>query len=102
LKLMAALSDAELAEFFDIAVLALEAESRKSPEPRTVSDADADAAFERLLGSLDQAGLDQIQTGADASATPAQACAGARVLYDAVEQMPDSDRRLIALADISL
>lgn len=100
-KLMGAMTDAELTEWFNVAVLALEAESRKSPEQRSVSEAESDAAFERLLGSLDSASLEQIQTGAAATASPAEACAGSRVLYDAAERLPDSDRQLIALADVS-
>lgn len=101
-KLIGALTDAELIEWFNMAVLALEAESRKSPDQRSASGAETDAAFERLLGSLDSASLEQIQRGAAATASPTEACAGSRVLYDAVERMPDSDRQLIALADVSL
>lgn len=101
-KLIGALTDAELIEWFNMAVLALEAESRKSPDQRSASGAEADAAFERLLGSLDSASLEQIQRGAAATASSTEACAGSRVLYDAVERMPDSDRQLIALADVSL
>jgi hypothetical protein len=101
-KLMAAMTEAELVEWFNVAVLALEAEVRKSPEPRTASEAETNAVFERLLGSLDPAGLEAIQTGAEPSATPAEACLGARTMYEAIERMPDADRTLIALADVTL
>lgn len=101
-KLMGAMTEAELVEWFNVAVLALEADARKSPEPRTVSEADTNTVFERLLGSLDPAGLEAIQTGADPSASPADACLGARTMYQAIEQLPDADRRLIALADVTL
>jgi gamma-glutamylcysteine synthetase len=67
-----------------------------------VSEAETNAVFDRLRGSLDPAGLEAIQIGADPSATPAQACLGARTMYDAIEQFPDADRRMIALADVTL
>lgn len=101
-KLMAAMSETELTEWFNVAVLALEAEARKSPEPRTVTDAETDPLFERLLGSLDQPSLEAVQKGADPGATPAEACLGVRTLYDAIERLPDEDKRLIALADVTL
>ncbi|HEV8488982.1 MAG TPA: hypothetical protein VGQ58_04275 [Candidatus Limnocylindrales bacterium] len=101
-KLMGAMTEAELRDWFNIAVLALEADAGKSPEPRTVSGAETDAVFERLLGSLDSTSLEAIQTGADPAATPAEACLGARTLYNAIEQLADTDRGLIALADVSL
>ena len=101
-KLMAPMTEAELVDWFNVAVLALEAEARKSPEPRTASEAETNAVFERLLGSLDPAGLEAIQTGADPSASAAEACLGARTMYDAIEQMPAADRQTIALADVTL
>jgi hypothetical protein len=102
IKLTDVLTEAELGEWFNVAVLALEADARKSPAARSVPEPDASAVFERLLGSLDSTALQQIQTGATSTASAAEACVGARAMYNAIERLPDPDRRLIALADVGL
>ncbi len=98
--LIAALDDASLAEWMTIAMTALEAETRDSPEARSVPDAESEALFRRLFAGLDGDRIARIQTAAAAGATPTVACDGARVLYAALDGLPADDRALAALVDI--
>lgn len=100
--MVATLSGADLQQWFEVRVAAIEAEVRGSPEQVLILDADVEPLYETLFVSMRQADLETIGSmSSGATIEDAAICSAVRGLYDAVLALPAEDALLFARYDIS-
>lgn len=101
-KVIGALSDAELRQWFELQILAIEAESRGSPAATVVSGVDMDSYFEAVFQQLSAADLEAINTLSNgATVDDATACSAVRGFYGAIVNRPPAEVALFARYDVS-
>ena len=100
--LAAALDAAEFESWIEIAVQAVEAERRGSPEVRSVPDAQQAAAFQAVIATLSAAQLQLLQdVVGDPSGADEEVCSAIRSIYAASLEMDPSTLAIIAFADVA-
>lgn len=101
-KMIGALSDTELKQWFELQILAIEAETRGSPAATLISDAEMDPYFEAVfqqLSAADLAAINSLSTGA--TVDDATACSAVRGFYGAIVNRPPAEVALFARYDVS-
>jgi len=97
LKLIALLDDAQLQQWAEINVEAIEAEVHKSPAARTVAASDVAPAFGTVLQSMPTADLATVQSMVSGSTvSDAAACSAERSINTEAFKLPPSDLALVA------
>ena len=96
------LSDAELAQWFEIRLQAVEAESRGSPPAVLISDATVDPLYEKVFLAMRQEDVDTfIQMANGATVEDAALCAAARGLYGSVLTLSPGEVLTFARYDVT-
>jgi hypothetical protein len=102
LKVIAALDEADLRQWVDISVEALEAEARGHPAARTVTDASIDPLVAAVVGQMTAGDLEALGaiTGGE-TVSDVSACSAVRAFYGAVLALPPAELALLARYDVS-
>jgi len=96
------LSDAELQQWFEIRVQAVEAESRGSPPAVLISDAAVDPLYEKVFLAMHQEDVDTfIQMANGTTVEDAKLCAAARGLYGSVLTLSPGEVLTFARYDVT-
>lgn len=99
--MISSLTTEGLVEWIGISVEAIEAESRGSPPPAAVVDAEASRLFELIFAGMGDADIRTIGTITQGgSTTDAEACAAARALYAQTQLLDPASEAAIARLDI--
>lgn len=101
-KMISGLNDADLRQWFEIALEAVEAQARGAPAARVVTDSEMDSIFTVLIGALSEA--DTATFGALSSGgtvDDAAMCSAIRALNAATLAQPEADVMLLARYDVS-
>ena len=100
--LVGTLAGAELQQWFEVRIAAVEAEVRGSPAQVLIADAAVDPLYQQLFGMMSQADIDTlagISTGA--TVEDAALCSAVRGLYNAVLRLAPADALLFARYDVT-
>lgn len=100
--LVGTLSDAELQQWFEIRLLAIEAESRGAPPAVLVGDEAVNPLFDKLFVAMNETDRDTfVQLSNGATVDDAKLCAAMRGIYGASLTLAPSEVVLFARYDIS-
>ena len=100
--LVGTLAGAELQQWFEVRIAAVEAEVRGSPAQVLITDAAVDPLYQRLFGAMSQADIDTL-AGISARVTVEDAalCSALRGLYASVLSLSSADALLYARYDVT-
>lgn len=99
-RLLHHLRDAELVDWYDIAIRAIEAQVAAVEIPRVISDTEAEALLVRVIEAAPPAESDAMQALFAGTADPALACAGFRALYEGIARLDPVDLAIAARLDV--
>jgi hypothetical protein len=96
------LSDAELQQWFEIRISALEAELRNAPPQVAISDDQVNPLYDKLFAVMPSGDIDVLgQVANGTTVEDAELCTAIRDLYSAVLTLSPSDALLFARYDVS-
>ena len=101
-KVIGAMSDPELRQWFELQIRAIEAESLGSPPATLVSDVDMNPYFEAVFAQLSEADLAAINSlSSGTTVDDATACSAIRGFYGAIVNRPPAEVALFARYDVT-
>ena len=99
-QLIGKLEPAELREWFDIAIQAIEAEAGGKPVPRTIVETEFEAVFTAVIDGASTEELAAMEAWFEGGTTDEELCSGIRAFHAGIGRLGAADRATVARYDV--